>query len=146
MYLTFGEYIQFHKDVSEADFRLLEARARKIFNNLTTGVDGVCKLEEHFPNGEDIKFAMAELIHELYQFNEADKASGFVMDGDVYRGRQIASVSAGGESISYTHGQSSYSLAGAERDKYIVTKATELLRGLKDNNGVPLLYGGAYVR
>lgn len=147
MYLTFGEYIQFYKDVPEQEFNVYRIQAERMMDEVTTGIDGVRKLQEYYPteDAERFKLAMAETINELFNFAESDKACGYSSTDGTYKGRQIASVSSGSESISYTSGQNSpYALHGAERTAHIMTNITSRLRGVRDSNGVLLLYRGSY--
>lgn len=147
MYITHEEYAQHHSDITGNEFPLYSMQACKLVDDYTTGVDGVRKLREHFPvdaDAEYVKLCVIEVTHDLYQFAKNDEASGYVIDNGVAKGRQIASVSSGSESISYTAGQSTYALKGAEKTAYLRDKIHSYLRGLYDSNGVSLLYMGAY--
>lgn len=145
MYITFEQYLQFYNDVTEAEFNRLCLNAQRVIDKVTTGVDGVRKLELYFPTDGDaeyIKLCMAELIHDLKGFEVVD--SSLISSNPNGAGRVIASVSSGSESISYAQTQTQYSLYGIEREKYLKDKAVSYLRGLYDSNGVSLLYMGNY--
>lgn len=147
MYITFEEYAQHHNDITEEQFARYCMQACKLADNQTTGVDGVRKLREYFPIDDDaeyVKLGIIEVTHYLYQAEQYAESAGVVNDNGVIRGRQVASVSSGSESISYTQGQSTYSLQGKEKDIYVAELIKSYFRGLYDSNGVGLLYMGGY--
>jgi hypothetical protein len=67
------------------------------------------------------------------------------------RGKVIASVTAGNESITYSTGTNGFATAvdaavmdKAARDKLLSDTVREYLSGVEDANGVKLLYMGCY--
>lgn len=147
MYITFEDYAKLHTDITEDEFLKYGLQACKIVDDLTTCVNGVRKLKDFFPADDDaeyVKLCVAELMHELYSFAKYDEATGFISENGVTKGRQVASVSSGSESVTYTAGNSQYMLTGADRRKYLNNLAVSYLRGLYDSNGVSLLYAGVY--
>lgn len=144
MYISFEEYSQFHTDVTEAEFNKFCLMAQRIVDKVTTGIDGVRKLELYFPTDGDaeyVRLCVAELIHDLKTYDGLDRNLSLHAEG---AGRAIASISSGSESISYSQAQTQFTLYGNDRDKYLMAKATSYLRGLYDANGVSLLYMGEY--
>lgn len=149
------------KAIPEADFNRLSWDACRKLDIATTGIDNVKKLKVAFPMDEDdvevvrrCACKLIEIASEIEQAEERVKASqGYVTreDGTVMS-KQVSSVSAGTESISYVTGNSS---GGATLiDNVLTDKAAqeqlyqdtirEYLSGVADANGVNLLYMGRY--
>ncbi len=140
--------------ISESDFSRLSWEAQKRVDNLTFG-----KLKFAFPKVEDdaeaVKRCVCKLIEIAYQIDEANKriteGQGYIVDkatGSV-RGKTVASVSSGSESISYTAKSESGStiidavLADkAAQNRLYTDTVREYLAGVRDANGVLLLYAG----
>ena len=152
MYISYLDYIQLgEKKLPEFDFRKYEYEAERVVDDVTTGVDGVKKLQVAFPEDETDKRAvvmtMTALISKLAEITDLKKSITETGAGGV--GGVVASVSSGSESISYATSFVSDEVRAAtsEEAKQQTLKriARDGLRGIKDANGVNLLYGGSYV-
>lgn len=123
MYLTYDEYRACGGTMAEGDFPLAEFRARKRIDYLT---NGRVEVMEKIP--EAVKLTMMSIIR-------ADAAVGVNAQADA---PLVASFSTDGYSESYG--------SAAERtetlEKQLNAEVQRLLHGVKDNNGVPLLYRG----
>lgn len=144
--LSMTEYDRFAWDA----FRKLD--------HYTTGVDGIRKLRIAFPvdelDAEAVKRCAAKLISIAAQVYAAEKsaetARGYTETANGLQGKVISSVSAGNESITYSSGGATI-IDKALADKSILEKLyndtiREYLPGVKDANGVNLLYMGSYPR
>lgn len=144
--LSMTEYDRFAWDA----FRKLD--------HYTTGVDGIRKLRIAFPvdelDAEAVKRCAAKLISIAAQVYAAEKsaeaARGYSQTSNGLQGKVISSVSAGNESITYSSGGATI-IDKALADKSILEKLyndtiREYLSGVKDANGVNLLYMGSYPR
>lgn len=164
MYVDYEYYKSLYgeKAISEADFNRLSWDACRRLDIATTGVDNVRKLKIAFPTDEEdaetVRRCACELVRVSYEIEQAQErlksAQGYITreDGTVIS-KQIASRTAGNESISYvTSGSSS---AGATMiDKALSDSTvqkqlyrdtiTEYLSGIEDANGVNLLFMGRY--
>ena len=123
MYLTYEEYQAYGGTLSEADFTLAEFRARKRIDYLTAS--RVAAMEE-VP--EAVKLAMLTVI-------KADSAVGVAAQAET---PLVASFSTDGYSESY--GSAADRTQTVERQ--LNREIGRLLYGVKDDNGVPLLYRG----
>ena len=123
MYLTYEEYQAYGGTLSEADFTLAEFRARKRIDYLTAS--RVAAMEE-VP--EAVKLAMLTVI-------KADSAVGVDAQAET---PLVASFSTDGYSESY--GSAADRTQTVERQ--LNREIGRLLYGVKDDNGVPLLYRG----
>lgn len=123
MYLTYEEYVSYGGTLAEADFTLAEFRARKRIDWLT---DSRVEAMEEVP--EAVKLAMASVI-------KADAAVGADAQADA---PLVASFSTDGYSESY----GSAAERTATLEKQLNAEIRRLLYGVKDDNGVPLLYRG----
>ena len=123
MYLTYDEYAMYGGTMSEADFALAEFKARKRIDTLTDS-----RVEKMAEVPEAVKLAMASII-------KADSAVGV----DAQAGAPlVASFSTDGYSESY--GSAAEQTANVERQ--LTAEVRQLLYGVKDDDGVPLLYRG----
>ena len=123
LYLSYEEYLAYGGTMAEADFNLAEFRARKRIDRLT---DGRVAAMEAVP--EAVKLAMTSIIR-------VDGAVGV----DARAGAPlVASFTNDGYSESY--GSAADQTAGVERQ--LNEEIRRLLYGVKDDNGVPLLYRG----
>lgn len=145
--------------IDEATFKRLYWEASRKIENMTSGVDAVKKLKVAFPTDEEdaetVKRCVCKLIELAYNIENTrknlSKAQEYVEreDGNL-QGKVVSSVSAGNESISF----STSSTAKTVIDKAAADKETEeqlyihtireYLSGVKDANGVNLLYMGQY--
>lgn len=123
MYLTYDEYQSYGGTLPEADFTLAEFRARKRVDYLTDS-----RVENMAEVPEAVKQAMMSII-------KADSAVGV----DAQAGSPlVASFSTDGYSENY--GSAADQTANVE--KQLNAEIRRLLFGVKDDNGVPLLYRG----
>lgn len=159
MYITFDEYTQLYEPMEERLFNVLAFDACRVMDVHTTGIDNVKKLKKYPPEGDDalaVKHCAAKIINLLYQIQQAEssamESAGYESTEQGLRGKVISSVTAGNESISYVTGNSSATAIDAAvkdktvRDKLVADTVREYLSGVKDANGVNLLYMGAYPR
>lgn len=162
MYITREEYEALGdftaKYPSGYYFDRLCSTASRLMDRFTTGVDGVCKLKVAFPTDsyavEAVKNCAAEIISFLADVETArltvDESRGHVDTAHGIRGKVIASVSSGSESISYATGSPAKTLADSAaadrkvRDQTIRDMIADHLSGVPDANGVNLLYMGRY--
>ena len=123
MYLTYDEYQSYGGTLPEADFTLAEFRARKRVDYLTNS-----RVENMAEVPEAVKQAMMSII-------KVDSAVGV----DAQAGSPlVASFSTDGYSENY--GSAADQTANVE--KQLNAEIRRLLFGVKDDNGVPLLYRG----
>ncbi len=145
-------------EIDAKDFERLSWEACRKLDAYTTGIDGVKKLKIAFPTDEDdaetVKMCACQLISTMAQIEAAEKSAASFRElqetENGLRGRVIASVSSGNESVSY----SVKGAAETQIDKAVADKAYrgrlfkeiiwEYLTGIADANGVNLLYMGAY--
>lgn len=144
--------------ISETDFNRISWDAEREIDKATTGIDNVRKLQVAFPvceyEAETVMRCVCNLIQTMYQIDLASKS---MVDGIGYekteggmRGKVISSVSAGSESITYGNGLTMQSTIGKavsdvkERGRIYREIASDALSGIKDANGVNLLYMGKY--
>ena len=144
----FGE-----KTIPEADFNRLVWDSCKKIDNATTGVDNVKKLKIAFPTDEDdaeeVKRCICELLSITYKIEQAEArveaSQGYITleDGTVMS-KQVASKSAGNESISYVTSSNTGTatlidkcLADKEAQKQLYSDTIrDYLSGVADANGV----------
>lgn len=150
------------KAVPEADFNRLSWDACRKLDIATTGIDNVKKLKVAFPEEDDDAEAVRrcackviEIATAIEQAEEnARSARGYITreDGTIIS-KQVASLSAGNESISYvTSGGSTAASTLIDavltdktaQDRLYRDTITEYLSGIEDANGVNLLFMGRY--
>ena len=161
MYITIEEYSELYDPIEERTFNRLEFDACRVMDIHTTGSDGVKKLKWFFPTNADdaeaVKRCAAKVINLMHQIQSAEEsamqAAGYESTESGMRGKIISSISAGNESISYATGGSASATAIEEATKDMTTRRKMLsqivmdgLRGVRDANGVNLLYMGEYPR
>jgi len=123
LYLTYDEYQSYGGTLPEADFTLAEFKARKRVDYLTDS-----RVEAMAEVPEAVKLAMMSII-------KADGAVGV----DAQAGAPlVASFSTDGYSENY--GSAADQTANVERQ--LNREIGRLLYGVKDDEGVPLLYRG----
>lgn len=162
-YVDYAYYKELYGDsaIPEADFNRLSWDACRKLDVATTGIDNVKKLKIAFPVDEDdaeaVKRCVCKLIEIASALDQAEQstrnAQGYITreDGTVIN-KQVASVSAGNESISYvTSGGSNGAtlIDKALSDKTVqeqlyIDAITEYLSGITDDNGVNLMFMGRY--
>lgn len=156
MYITFEEYSALYDPIDEKLFNRLAFDACRVMDMHTTGIDNVKKLKRFFPTEEDdvqaVKHCAAKLIDTLHQIHNAEEsAAGAYENSEMgIRGKYIQSITAGNESISYTSGDTSKTAIDSavadktRRDKLLADIVWEYLRGVRDSNGINLLFMGSY--
>lgn len=140
------------KALSEVEFNRLAWDAEREIDKATSGVDNVRKLKVAFPtNDEDaevVKRCFCALVEFLKNMEVAESGACYIKDsnGTMHSGI-VTSVSAGNESISYSAKETSISNAiksESDRNKTLYAFIASRLYGVKDSNGVNLLYVGRY--
>lgn len=158
MYIELNDYVKYYQDCCDfQSFDRLSMEACQRLDHHTTGLDGVKKLKAAFPTDEDdarmVKYCACKIVHILGQIEAAEaamkNARGYEKTERGIRGRVITSVTAGNESISYSAGGGSTATlidkALADKsvqDKLITDTIRECLSGIRDANGVNLLFMG----
>lgn len=144
-YIDIEYYKSLYGDIDEMVFNRLVYNASKHIDYHTTGIDGIAKLKEAFPtdydSAEAVMRCVAETIYTMYKIEQAENALS------AENGRAIASMSAGGESISYVTGATIFEkVAGdkMEQEKLLNFVIVKMLTDVTDANGVRLLYMGEY--
>lgn len=157
-YIRKDYYEGLYGEIAERDFSMLSWEATRILDLHTTGIDGVKKLKIAYPTDEDdaesVKRCAAKIINFLYKVILEETAisaiSGYTETEQGLHGKVITTVSAGNESISYsasTNLVSEVTKAAKDhkvRDKVVSDIVWEYLAGIKDANGVNLLFMGKY--
>ncbi|MBQ0074492.1 MAG: hypothetical protein KBT34_09885 [Prevotella sp.] len=144
MKYTYSDYALLYGANSEVEksFNRILWDAEKIVNDLTTGVDGICKLRVAFPNDEyskeAVKRAILAVVDKIAKVEE--------MNRKIASGGVVKSMSAGNESVSYETGSEIASVAASDSEQrmYYSRIAEHYLSGVGDSNGVNLLYRGMY--
>lgn len=159
-YAEYSDYSAIYPNgASAADFARLSWEADRLIDVYTTGIDNVRKLQEAAPTDayslvavKRCSCAIVNLLYQIEQIEEAGiSAAGVVArsDGTVV-GKQVASMSSGSESISYTVSTAATTTIGAAvsdeeaRAKLFRDTVKKYLSGITDANGVNLLYMGVY--
>lgn len=153
-YVTQEEYIGLYGEIEPAEFNRLTFKVNRILADNTTGVDGFEKLSQATPTDADtlasLKYCAAELVYTLHQIEAMEKAGAVVARSDgTMAPAMVSAVSSGAESITYsTNGASSVVSATAgdfkKRTELFAGIVRNYLSGMKDANGVNLLYMGVY--
>ena len=145
MYASYEDYTALYGGgATEAEFERLAWEAGRIMDAATTGVDGVRKLAAAMPEdaygAKAVRRCCCALVRRLWT---AEQAESYVNrpDGTV-AGRVVTAVSAGAESVTFA--KPADTPAGESRERMLRRTAEELLAGIGDKNGVPLLYMGIY--
>ena len=146
-------------DMDDLTFNRLCWDACRKLDMATTGVDGWKKLRRSPPAETDdleaVKRCACQLVHLMWQIETAERTvnqgRGYTETASGLQGKVVSSVSAGNESISYATGSSGTAtlidkaLADKSvREKLFAETIVEYLSGVKDANGVNLLYMGPY--
>lgn len=158
MYIEFDDYVQFYQDGCDfQNFNRLSIEACRKLDYHTTGLDGVKKLKAAFPTDEDdarmVRYCACKIVHILGQIEAAEtamrSARGYEETENGIRGKVITSITAGNESISYSAGGGSTATLidkaltdKSVQDKLITDTIRECLSGIRDANGVNLLFMG----
>ena len=158
MYIDFNDYVQIYQDGCDfQSFNRLSIEACQKLDYHTTGLDGVKKLRAAFPTDEDdarmVKYCACKIVHILGEIEKAEAAAAiarsYEQTANGIRGTVITHVSAGNESISYSAGSSSTPnmidkalTDPLVREKLITDTVRECLSGIRDANGINLLFMG----
>ena len=124
-YLTYDEYTKYGGTASEAEFTTLEFRARKRIDRLTAS-----RVQNMSSVPTDVKLCMMSLI-------EVDRKVGVEAQAT---NPVITSFNTDG--YSETYGKA---LSVTDAEKSMSATIKTMLWGVKDDNGVPLLYRGVEV-
>lgn len=124
-YLTYSEYTEYGGTASTTAFTMLEFRARKRIDRLTAS-----RVANMKSVPKDVKLCMVSLI-------ELDHAAGVEAQA---KNPVVTSFNTDG--YSETYGKA---LSVADVDKSMSATIKEMLWGVSDDNGVPLLYRGVEV-
>lgn len=136
-------------------FDRFRREAQWVLEDVTTGVDGVCKLRQCPPADEHwqgvIQDALLELVYAMQQIDAIAAAAGGLQrnaDGTVQSG-VVKSRSSGSESITYAAPGEGSAYAAAARDRsargaLLRDLARDRLRYVPDRFGVNLTYMGPY--
>lgn len=160
MYITFEEYAALYDSIDERLFDVLAFDACRVMDVHTTGIGNVKKLKRFFPTDEDdaeaVKRCAAKLTNILFHIHEAEAAAavarGYTETEQGLQRRIISRVEAGNEAISYSETKLTNTAIDAAvsdksaRNRLLADTVKECLSGLKDSNGVNLLYMGPYPR
>lgn len=160
MYASFDDYKALYDPIDEKVFNNLAYEAGRIMDVQTTGIDNIRKLKRFFPLDEDdaeaVRRCAARLVNTMYQIQEAEAAAamgrGYTKTEQGLRRQIISRVEAGNEAISYSetkNAATAIDTAAAEpeaREKLLAGIVTTSLRGVRDANGVNLLYMADYPR
>ena len=163
-YATYADYKALYGEgkLDEAGFTRLIWEAERLMDTAATGVDGVAKLRVAMPTEkrgkQAVKRCACALVDALWQLDEAAenirKAQALIENADgTVQSRQVASRSAGSESVSYATGSAARSGGSAvdaavsdltARHRLFDDVIRLYLAGIPDANGVNLLYMGPY--
>lgn len=146
--MAFVDY-EFYKNlygtsaVASSDFGRIAWMAEKAACDATTGVDGICKLTEAFPenerDAEAVKRCICALVDLMAQVEKAN--------ADAAGGKVVASMHAGNESVTYAvNGGTVGAVLSSKASQDLLYRQTvdSYLRGTKDKNGVNMLFKGVY--
>ena len=143
---SFDEYKALYgEELDQAGYDRLAWQARRAMDSVSTGVDGVRKLDAAPPaeeyGAQAVKRCQMALVHLLH---ETEAAAGTVVRADgTVTGRAVTSVTAGAESVTFA-APAGVNASGTERQRALREAVEEHLSGVADGNGVPLLYAGQY--
>ena len=160
MYISFEKFTTLYDNIDEELFNRLQFDAERMIDNHTTGLDGVKKLRVAFPaekyDADAVMYCTGNLVNLLYQLHKAEQAlnaaSGYTETENGLHRKVISQMQSGSESITFSEAKLSNSSIDAAladktiRDEMIVSTIREYLSGIKDANGVNLLYMGRYPR
>ncbi len=158
MYITLEDYTRWFEPIDASTFDRLAFEANKLMDKYTTGVDGVRKLRDFFPedDADDVKYTASKLVNTLYQLHEieqiASETRGYTKTENGLQRKVISRLEAGNESISYMEAQASTTEIdkaandGSKREALLARIIRDGLSGVTDRNGVNLLYMGVYHR
>ena len=159
-YITYDYYVALYgsESLTSEQFNVVSWDAFRKLDMHTTGIDGVRKLKVAFPvdeyDAETVKRCCAKLVHIATQIaaaeNSVNNSRGYTETANGLQGKVVSSISAGNESISFSTGGSGATIIDkalsdeAVQKKLYSDTIREYLSGVKDANGVNLLYMGCY--
>lgn len=159
-YIAFSDYVDMYPDskLTDVEFKRLSWEASRRIDIATTGIDGVRKLRIAFPTDDydvaAVNRCTAKLINTAEQILTAEKNAALSREyAETQNGihsKIISSVSAGNESVSYSSSTSATTVIDSvladksAQEKLYRDIIREYLNGIKDSNGVNLLYMGEY--
>ena len=154
-FLAYGDFLNYYPNsaLTQAQFNLYEGQAERVLDVLTTGLDNVHKLYDHYPTkARDVKCiqdAVAHLSNLLFQIDMTASAYTPSVGADgLASSKVVASRSSGSESISYASNVSTSLIEATKSEDakmaLLSRTARFYLAGVEDANGVNLLYMGAY--
>ena len=144
--MEYAEYAALYPDgPEEGVFERLRWQARRIMEQFTTGVDGVCKLRIAPPmdgyGAEAVSLCEAALIRKLWQGEQVE--SYVNREDETVTGRVVTGMTAGAESVTFA-APAAGGTGREERAALLRQTVSEYLGGVCDGNGVNLLYMGKY--
>ena len=152
MYVTYKEYLSMTgadpDKHSEFAFNRAEYKAERELSRYITTVDGIDKLKTAFPtdafDAEAVRRCICELTNLILEIEASEAAQQ--ISSDAPHG-PVSSVSSGSESISYSTGNTALNSAVSDLNarRALFTENMKMyLSGVKDANGVNLLFTGVY--
>lgn len=132
MYLSLDEFEELGgaTGIEDEIFARLEAKARAQLDRLTFG-----RLKHETDVRENVKYCMVDLVNAIH----ADESAGAIATG-----REIASMSNDGVSISFSAGSASGGSRGISARYAGIVRSWMLNE--TDAHGLPLMYPGVYVK
>lgn len=159
-YIAFSDYVDMYPNskLTDVEFGRLSWEASRRIDVATTGIDGVRKLNISFPDDDydvtAVKRCTAKLINTAEQILTAEKNAAlsreYAETQNGIHGKVISSMSAGNESVTYSTSSGESTITDkAAADKSVQEQLYKdiiysHLRGVRDKNGVNLLYMGEY--
>ena len=125
-YLTYDEYVQYGGTIPEQDFALAEYKAQSRIDYLTD-----CRVQKMATVPEAVKMAVMAIMSYNAKFSSDAQLAN----------PAVASYSTDG--YSETYGSAAEQTASA--NKALTSEIGQMLYGVKDDYGVPLLYRGLVV-
>lgn len=158
MYFSFEEVHALYPDITEAEYNMNGYEAQVRLDDATITVDGVKKLKSAMPIDSDdleaVRRCFAKLTHELTLVerakNELISMSSVTSGAEGTHVGSVKSISSGSESISfgtdanYTSPYVTAATNDEKKEEMLKNVLLTGLRGIKDKNGVNLLFGGVY--
>lgn len=144
---------------SENDFNRLSYDASRLMDDMTSGLDGFRKLQKAFPteeyDAEAVRVCACKLVKALWDIEQAETAmnttGGYSAREDgSFVSRIVKSISSGSESITYADGGNAETAVSAAVKSPAAKRALltdivkDCLTGIRDANGVNVLYMGVY--
>ena len=160
-YIDIEFYKSLYGEIEAVRFNRLSFEACRVIDRHTTGADGVKKLRIAFPIAENdaelVKRCAANILNYLSLIEDTEHAvsasRGYEETAEGLRRKIVSRIESGNEAISYSEVPSTITTSTdkaaadrGEREKLLANVVREYLSGVKDSNGVNLLYMGPYPR